>query len=67
MTLTLRVELEFNESLVRFYEAYSRAFKQTLNESIKQVLADFAFGAIELGFPASPGPATGSPRPTKRT
>jgi hypothetical protein len=46
----MKVELELNESLVQFYEAYSKATKQTLDESVRQVLADFAFGAIELGF-----------------
>ncbi|MDG6970424.1 MAG: hypothetical protein JRN54_04865 [Nitrososphaerota archaeon] len=46
----MKVELELPASLVKFYEAYARAFKLTPNESMRMVLSDFAFGAIDLGF-----------------
>lgn len=48
-----KVEIELPDSLWKFYMDYSEWVGQSLNESMRQVLSDFAFGAIELGFDAS--------------
>lgn len=49
----MKFEVELPDGVSRFYVAYSEAFKQSTEETMKQVLSDFAFGAIDLGFETS--------------
>ncbi|MDE2040533.1 MAG: hypothetical protein KGO96_13150 [Elusimicrobia bacterium] len=43
-------DVELEDSLFKFYVEYANAVQETIQEVMHQVLADFAFGALELGF-----------------
>jgi hypothetical protein len=46
----MKVVVELPRSLMRNLEAYSLFFSQSLDETLGQILSDFMFGALELGF-----------------
>ncbi len=46
----MKVVIEIPDSQLDFYRAYSRAVRQSVEETMLQVLGDFAFGVIEDGF-----------------
>lgn len=46
----MKVELELPASLMEFYRRYAKAVNRPVDEVVREVLGDFAFGAEELGF-----------------